>query len=230
MARPCRTGSTSTSGPGSASTRSSDIDQSPAFKGPTESDLVGVLQVSTDRQPGGQTRDLEVHGAQQAGQVGGRRLSLEVGVGGDDDLADVSIGQPGQQLLDPQVVRTNPFDRADRTAEHVVAPPELAGPLDSHDVLGLFDDADTGQVTTGVQADAALFGFGDVAADVAEADLLLDLHQRFDEPVHIDRVGPQQMERDALRALGTDAWKSSELVDQVLDHAFIHSGEPIPWL
>src|SRR5450759_3567164 len=129
-------------------TSSSDIDQSPALKGPTESDLVGVLQVSTDRQPGGQTRDLEVHGAQQAGQVGGRRLSLEVGVGGDDDLADVSIGQPGHQLLDPPVVRTTPVDRAKRTTEHEVAPTELAGPLDSHDVLGLFDDADTGQVTT----------------------------------------------------------------------------------
>src|ERR1035437_1316974 len=160
-------------------TSSSDIDQSPALKGPTESDLVGVLQVSTDRQPGGQTCDLQVHGAQQAGQIGGRRLTLEVGVGGDDDLADVNIGQPGQQLLDPQVVRADALDRADRSTEHVVTPSELAGPFDGHDVLGLFDDADTGQVATRVQADTALFGFGDVAADAAEADLLLDLNNAF---------------------------------------------------
>ena len=112
----------------------------------------------------------------------------------------------------------------------MVAPTELAGPFDGHHVLGLLDDADTGQVTTRIQADAAFLGFGHVSADAAETDLLLDLHQRGDEPFDIDSVGLEQMERDALRALGTDARQSSELVDQVLDHAFIHIGEPIPWL
>jgi len=51
-----------------------------------------------------------------------------------------------------------------------------------------------------------------------------------DGTLDIDRVGLEKMECNALRALGTDARQSSELVDQVLDHAFIHIGEPIPWL
>src|ERR1019366_9118781 len=38
------------------------------------------------------------------------------------------------------------------------------------------------------------------------------------------------MERNALCALGTDAGQPAELVDQVLDHALIHTREPKPWL
>ena len=36
------------------------------------------------------------------------------------------------------------------------------------------------------------------------------------------------MERNTLSALGTDPGQPPELVDQVLDHAFIHTGETIP--
>src|SRR5450759_3420987 len=108
------------------------------------------------------------------------------------------------------------------------SPAELAGPLDRHNVLGLLDDTDAGQVATRVKADAALLGLGDVATDAAEADLVLDLHQCIDESPHIDGISLQQMERNALCALGTDARQPAELVDEVLDHAFIHLSSLCP--
>ena len=114
------------------------------------------------------------------------------------------------------------LDRADRPAEHVVAAAELAGLLDRDDVLGLLDHADDRQVAPRVAADPALLGLGDVAADAAEPHLVLDLGQRADQPAHVDRVGGEQVERDALRALGPDAGQPAELVDQVLDRALVH--------
>ena len=121
-------------------------------------------------------------GDDQPGQVGRRRLALEVRVGGDDQLGDGAVHQPGHELLDPQVVGAHAVDRADRAAEHVVAAAELAGALDGDDVLGLLDDAQDVVDAARVAADAALLGLGDVVAGHAEADLLLHPGQRGDQP------------------------------------------------
>src|SRR4051794_21662346 len=75
----------------------SDIEQSSPFEGTAQRDLVGVLQVSPDREPAGQSRDLQTHRLDHAREVGGRGLPLEVGVGGQDQLRDGAVGEPGQQ-------------------------------------------------------------------------------------------------------------------------------------
>src|SRR3546814_12866800 len=62
-------------------------------------------------------------------------LTLEVGIGGQDDLGDGTVGQPDHQLADPQLLRSDAVNRRDRAAQHVVAAPELPGPLDRDDVL-----------------------------------------------------------------------------------------------
>ena len=77
----------------------------------------------------------QAHRPQRAGEEGRGGLALEVRVGGDDDLGDGAVGQPGHQLADAQVVRADAVDRADRPAEHVVPAAELTGALDGDDVL-----------------------------------------------------------------------------------------------
>jgi len=52
------------------------------------------------------------------------------------------------------------------------------------------------------------FGYDDLAGDPS--------------PAYVGRVGLQQVERDPLRALGTHARQPPELVDEVLDDAFVH--------
>ena len=80
----------------------------------------------------------------------------------------------------------------------------------------------TATVAPRVAADPALLVLGDVAADRAEADLVLDLDEHVRQPLDVDRVGVEQVERDPLRTLGADAGQPAELVDQVLDDAFVH--------
>jgi hypothetical protein len=43
------------------------------------------------------------------------------------------------------------------------------------------------------------------------------------EPPHVGRVGGEQVERDALRALRAHAGQLAELVDEVLDGALVHA-------
>src|SRR4029453_15009165 len=107
-------------------------------------------------------------------------------------------------------------------AEHVVAAPELPGALDRDDVLRLLDDADDVERAPRVAADPALLALGAVVAGHAEADLRLHPLQRGDQPADVGRLGGQQVEGDALRALGTDAGQTPELVDEVLDSALVH--------
>ena len=63
-------------------------------------------------------------------------------------------------------------------------------------------------------------GLGDVAADLAEPHLVLDPFEGLGQPLDVGRLGREQVEGDALRALGPDAGQPAELVDQVLDRAF----------
>src|SRR5690606_15468759 len=63
----------------------------------------------------------------------------------------------------------------------------------------------------------------DVAATLAEADLVLDLGQGVDEPLDLVGVRREKVEGDALGALGPDPGQPPELVDQVLDRAIVHA-------
>ena len=51
----------------------------------------------------------------------------------------------------------------------------------------------------------------------------LSLRTSDGKSIDVGALGGQQMERDALRALRTDAGQPAELVDQVLDRTFVHA-------
>src|SRR5690606_13182706 len=113
-------------------------------------------------------------------------------------------------------------DRADRSAEHVVEPAELARALDGRDVLRILDDADQLRVAARVAADAAALLLGDVAAHFAELHSRAHLGEQLGEPDDIEGRRLQDMERDPLRGLRADAWQPAELVDELLDDSVVH--------
>src|SRR6478752_277676 len=104
----------------------SDIQQPSSFERASEGDLVGVLQVAAHRQTARKSGDLQPHRLDEAREVGRGRLALEVGVGREDELGDLAVGEADHQLAHTQVVGADALDRADRAAEHVVATTELA--------------------------------------------------------------------------------------------------------
>jgi hypothetical protein len=67
----------------------------------------------------------------------------------------------------------------------VVAAVVLVRPLDRDNVAGLLDDADQRRVAALVLADRAPRALGEVEADLAEADALLDVADRLRERVGV---------------------------------------------
>src|SRR5215211_5928001 len=113
-----------------------------------------------------------------------RRLAGRRRVRGQDDLADGrrrparAGGNARVELSDLQVLGVDAVDRRQRPAEDVVAAAVLVRALDRDDVAWLLDDADEPGVAALVLTDAAARLFGEVEADLAEADALLDLPDR----------------------------------------------------
>src|SRR5258708_7865739 len=82
---------------------SSDVP--PALERLADRDLVRVLQLGPDRQAETDARDPQAERLQEARQVDGGGLSLDVRVGGQDDLLDRSVPETLQERGDLQVVR-----------------------------------------------------------------------------------------------------------------------------
>ena len=76
-----------------AARRPSGLERAAAGERAAERDLVGVLEVAADRQPGGEARDRDVGRAlvQRAGDVQRRRLAGRGRVRGQHDLADAVV-------------------------------------------------------------------------------------------------------------------------------------------
>ncbi len=93
---------------------------------------------------------------------------------------------------------------------------KAAGPIDHGDVLRLFDDADHAMVAARIAAQSAGIRVGDVVADGAVGDAILDVADRLAQPLRVLSRRAQDVERKALRALGPHTGKFLELVDQFL--------------
>src|SRR6204780_2893438 len=200
----------------------SDIKQSPSLECATQRHLIGVLQVAPDWQAARGPGPPQAHRFHQPSEKGGRCLAFEVRIGGENQFRHRPVSEPRHQLLDPQLVRADSVDGADRPAEHVVAAAELADLLHGRDVLRLFHDADHRQVAPWVEADPALVGFRHVPAGAAKPHLLRDLDQRVRQPFDLSLVDGKQIKSDPLGALRTDPGQPPEFVDEVLDDPFVH--------
>src|ERR1700730_1845124 len=218
--RPGRRKSTTTA-PGTATDRSNlGVDFAATFERAPERDLVGVLEVAAHREPTGDAGHPEPQRLEQPGEVHRRRFAFDVRVRGEDHLFDALVVQPGQELLDLQLVGPDALDRRDRTQQNVVATAVLLGPLHGDDVAWLLDDAQQARVAPVVAAVHAQLALGEVEAAPAPTHALLRLDSRAREALGVLGRGLQQVEGDAHSFGGADAGGPSPLVDQALHRPF----------
>src|SRR5450756_1643482 len=100
-----------------------------------------------------------------------------------------------------------------RQHEDVVAPLEVAGPLDDADVLRLLDHADHAAISPLVAAVGAGVDVGDAVADRAVGDAVLDVTDRVAQALGVLARRAQDVKREALRALPADAGQALKLLD-----------------
>jgi hypothetical protein len=105
----------------------------------------------------------------------------------------------------------------------VIAAAELARLLHGDDVSRILDHAHDRRISAGVGAEGAELRLGHVEAAGAQRGALLDLSDCSGEAECLLLVHLEQVEGDALSRLGSDAGESTQLVDQVLDGAGVHS-------
>ncbi len=148
-----------------------------------------------------------------------RRLAGRRRVRGEHDLADRRVGllHARVELRDLEVLRLDAVDRGERAAEHVVAAVVLVRPLDRDHVARLLDDADQRRVAPLVGADRAARALGEVEADLAEPDLVLDVADRVRERMRVLRRRAQHVEGQALCGAVADAGELAQLGDQALE-------------
>jgi hypothetical protein len=94
---------------------------------------------------------------------------------------------------------------------------ELARALDGDHVARLLDDADRGRLAPLVLADAAGGLGGEVEADLAVADRLLDLADGIGQRKRLLLGRAEDVEREPLRGALPDAGQARELGDQTID-------------
>ena len=187
-----------------------------------ERDLVGVLEVAADGEAAREPR----HGgavAQPVGEVRGGRLARHVRVRREHHLADLTLGDALEQLVDAQVLRLDPVERRERAAEHVVEAAVLVGALERDHVDGLLDDADDRAVAAGVEADPAELLLGQVAALAAEANALLHLLDRRRQRERLVLRRREDVEREPLRGARADPRQARQLRDEIVHRRAEHA-------
>src|SRR5207302_6061900 len=97
---------------------------------------------------------------------------------------------------------------------HVIDALEVARLLDRHHVLRLLDDANQVAIAGVAAAEDARVGVGDVVADGTIGDALLHLAHGVHEAVGLFARRLENVKREPLRALGTDAGQALQLLDE----------------
>ena len=135
-----------------------------------------------------------------------------VGAGGEDQL--FGFGQTWPEVAQAKLLGADAVDRRERAVEYVIDAGVGAGLLDGVDIGGLFDDADQMRVARGAGAVGAGVDVGDVVADGAEVQMLLEGADGVGERGGVGVGRTQDVEGVALRSLGADAGQLAEFVDE----------------
>jgi hypothetical protein len=197
---------------GSKSTSNAALDVSPSDEGAGEGRFVRVFDVSANRHSERQSRGADVTLLQQSREIKSRRLTLDVRVGGENDLFDTF--ESLEQSRNPDLVGTDASLRRESAKEDVVQTTVLTRSLDRLDVERLLDDTDLGGVAARVRAKLARIDVGDRETCRAVKELFLDVDQRSCEGFRLGSVRFDDVMRQTGRCLRSDAGKSRELPDE----------------
>ena len=96
----------------------------------------------------------------------------------------------------------------------VILPVKFPRFLDRNHVVGRLDHANDFGIAAGIGAIFAGISFGEVIADAAKLDLVFDIEHGARQALGLLARHALQVERNALRRLGPDAWKPFQLINQ----------------
>ena len=132
--------------------------------------IVEIVELAADRDTLGQARQLDPAAGEAVGKVMRGGLALDGGVQRQDQF--LAGFDAGDEPVDRQILGTDPVERRQGSAEHVIPAAKGAGALERPEIGQILDDADRGTVAPRVAADGARLDGVEIAADRTRPDRL----------------------------------------------------------
>src|SRR5882762_897380 len=181
-------------------------------------DRVGVLEIAPHRQPSRDPRDAHAGRLQHLLNVVRRGLPLHRGVRRHYDLPHTrAVRDTRDQLIEVQLVGTQPLERRQPTTQDVISSPVAPSPLDRSHVRRFLDDAQQRGVAPGIAADGARIVLGEVAARPARRHATADPPDGLRQSLRGLRGLLQQEKREPLRRFAPDTGELGQLRHELLD-------------
>src|SRR6185503_11682510 len=117
-----------------------------------------------------------------------------------------------EQTFNLQIIRTDPSYRRESAVQHVIKALVVAGLFNRHQVVRFLYHEHRSLVSARARAIVAGVDVGDVIAGRTENDLLFDFVDGLDEPVGLVAMRAEDVKRESLSRLLTNARQSLELV------------------
>lgn len=153
------------------------------------------------------------------GQIARRSLSFDARRRRQNDLDELLFINAAQERVDSKLLRTDPVERSEQSAEDVVASTKDPRALDSEEIRCGGNYADAVFVPRWLAADATGVGFGDISANLTGMDPLVESRDRLPEGRTVFGVRVEEVEDQSSSRSATDSREASQQVDELLDRA-----------
>lgn len=112
------------------------------FDRPSKRQFIGIFKIPTHGKSACNACDRQSHWLEKTCEVHRGRVSFEIRVGAENDLADLLVFNACEELSNTQLLWPDAFNRVERTTEDVITPSELMSSLNGNDVSRIFHDTD----------------------------------------------------------------------------------------
>lgn len=180
---------------------------------------VHIFEIPPDGDSPRQPSDSGTQGTYQPLKVDCSRLAFNGGVGREDHFTHRPrrFFDPPDQGRDSQLLRTDPVEGGESTAQYMKEPAEFSGTIDRSQFECPFDNTDHGPVSLGVDADLARRRLREVSAHGAGLDSIDQREDRASQLAGILGLSTEQVVDEPVGGTGSDSWEASELPRHLIE-------------
>ena len=144
-------------------------------------------------------------------------------------MISLTSGAPARatRARDGEVLRPDPVQRGEQSAQHVIATAEHQRALQRPEIRDLLDDANGRAVALGIGADRARVLGIEIAADGAGADAFGRGAERGEQRLQVRFAPLQQVQGGTARRARPETGELAEMSDQPFDRLARHRQSPL---
>lgn len=171
----------------------------------SERAAIDVLDLTSDRHSAGDTGRQQIAPPRKLPDVVGGGLTLDGGVGSENNLTHHTPVEQGLELGQTQLLWSNTVKRRQPPHQYEIRSTKGPGLFQGHEICRRLDDTQKSTIASWRAANGADLGFTEIIALLAMADTIDGAQQGLGDVTSHAPVAPQQVECHTLRGLGAYA-------------------------